>query len=344
MADELHWQSMASLELDREQPPHLRISSAGKCFRASAYAAAGEPESNPPGNQDRNRMAIGDMAEILILKELERNGWETAHTVLSEGGQLELKLELPGAGMTIPGHPDGICRHPDLTNNQWVTLECKSMGMDRALEVERDGIAAVYPEYIVQIGLYGRRMFEMKLVSHPERGVFGMMDRDGRMIPPERVSWERRLIDETIAKQAGAATSAKNGELPERPYAQSSSECKYCKYHSTCWGMDPEKEEGPGRKRTVTSEQQEVVEAARTWRELKPRVDKARDMLQAVSNSAGGADVMVEGIIGGYFQPRSERFYDPEALERVVPADILQKCLVNRREKLPAFWVRKANR
>ncbi len=141
MAEEQHWQPIASLELDREEPPHLRISSAGRCPRASAYAAAGEPESNPPGNQARNRMAMGHMAEVLILKELERNGWETEHTVLSEGGQLELEMELPGAGATITGHPDGICRHPDLTNNQWVTLECKSMGPERALEVERDGVA-----------------------------------------------------------------------------------------------------------------------------------------------------------------------------------------------------------
>ena len=344
MTEELHWQPIASLELDREQPPHLRISSAGKCHRASVYAAAGEPESNPPGNQASNRMAMGHMAEVLILKELERNGWETDHTVLSQGGQLELEMELPGTSTKITGHPDGICRHPTLTNNQWVTLECKSMGPDRALEVELDGVAAVYPAYIAQIGLYGRRMFEMQLVSHPERGVFGMMDREGRTIRPERVSWKREFIDEILAKQAGAAITAEKGELPERPYAQSSSECKYCNYHSICWGIDPEQEEEPGGKRTVTSEQQEVVEAARTWKELKPRVDKARDMLQAVSNSAGGADVMVEGIIGGYFQPRSERFYDPEALERAVPADILQKCLVNRREKPPAFWVRTSNR
>ena len=29
MNEELHWQPMASRDLDREQPPHLRISGAG---------------------------------------------------------------------------------------------------------------------------------------------------------------------------------------------------------------------------------------------------------------------------------------------------------------------------
>ena len=41
MNEELHWQPMASmdLDLDREQPPHLRISGAGRRPRALGYAA-----------------------------------------------------------------------------------------------------------------------------------------------------------------------------------------------------------------------------------------------------------------------------------------------------------------
>jgi CRISPR/Cas system-associated exonuclease Cas4 (RecB family) len=344
MAEELNWQPIASKDMDREQPPHLRISSAGRCVRAQTYAASGKPESNLPGNQARNRMAMGHMAEILILKEMERNGWETKHTVLSDEGQLELELEIPGAGATIKGHPDGIGRHPGFTKGQWVTLECKSMSMDRALDVEESGVAAVYPAYVAQISLYSRKLHEMGLVSHPERGIFAMMDRDGRMIPPERIAWEREDVDETLEKLAEIVRSARAGELPDRPYPQSSTECKYCNYHSTCWGTDPEPGEEITGKATTASDNPEVVEAAQTWAELKPRVDQARDILQTASNSAGGADVMVKGIIGGYFQPRSERVYDPDALERAVPADILKKCLADRREKLPAFWVRKANR
>ncbi len=341
MNEDLNWQPIASQDLDREQAPHLRISSAGRCVRAQTYAATGTPESNPPGQHSRNRMALGHMAEVLIVRELERMGWDTKNTVLSSEGQLELELEIPGTGTTIKGHPDGICRHPAFTNNLWVTLECKSMGPDQALEVEKNGVAAVYPAYVTQISLYGRKLHEMGMVSHPERGVFAMMDRDGRMLPPERIAWKREDVDQTLERVAEITGFAQAGELPGRPYAQSSTECKYCNYHSKCWETGPKPEEEPTGKTTVSNEQPEVVEAARTWAKLKPKVDRARDMLQAVSNSAGGADVMVEGVIGGYFQPRSERVYDPDALERAVPADILRKCLTDRKEKLPAFWVRK---
>ncbi len=342
MAEEFNWQPIASKDMDREQPPHLRISSAGRCVRAQTYSASGKPESNLPGNQAKNRMAMGHMAEILILKEMERNGWETKYTVLSDEGQLELELEIPGADATIKGHLDGIGRHPDFTKDQWVTLECKSMSIDQALDVEESGVAAVYPAYVAQISLYSRKLYEMELVSHPERGIFAMMDRDGRMIPPERIAWEREDVDKTLEILAEIVTSARAGELPDRPYPQSSTECKYCNYHSTCWGTDPEPGEEITGKATTTSDNPEVVDAAQTWAELKPRVDQARDILQTASNSAGGADVMVKGIIGGYFQPRSERVYDPDALERAVPADILKKCMTDRREKLPAFWIRKA--
>ena len=166
------------------------------------------------------------------------------------------------------------------------------------------------------------------------------MDREGYILPQERATWEPEEIEQTLGRLADVVNSAQRGEVMDRPYPQSSTECRYCNYHTECWGTDPDQEALAG-KQTVTSEQKEVVEAARTWRDLKPQVDKARDMLQALSNSNGQADVLVDGIIGGYFQPKSERVYDPEALERAVPADILERCRINLREKPPAFWVRR---
>ncbi len=217
MTEDLNWQPIASQDIDREQPPHLRISSAGKCVRAQTYAAMQTPESNPPGRHARNRMALGHMAEVLIVKGLENNGWETGNTVLSESGQLDLELDIPGAGTTIKGHPDGVCRHPAFTNNLWVTLECKSMSVDRGRDVERNGVAAVYPAYLTQISLYGRKLHEMELVSHAERGVFAMMDRDGRMLPPERIAWPRQDVDQILEKLAVIVESARAGKLPNGP-------------------------------------------------------------------------------------------------------------------------------
>ncbi len=342
------WQSLAAEDISREQSPHLRISAAGKCPRAQTYAAMGTPESNPPPPHALNMMALGHMAEVLIIMEMEKNGWETRHTVLSDQGQLELELPLPGADRTVRGHPDGICRHKTHTRDLWVTLECKSMSPDKGIEVQLKGIAQVYPAYIPQISLYGRRLKDMQAVSHGERGVFGIMDREGRVLSPQRVHWERQEVDATLARLGRIARDADEGRLPDRPHAQSDPDCRRCPYYSLCWETDETPEDPDEAPRQPPEphypRQAEVLQAAREWAELKPRVDRARDMLQAVSNSHNQADVIAEGVVAGYFQPRSERVYDTDALERVVPADILNQCRVNLREKPPAFWVRTERR
>ena len=261
------WQTLASLDLSRPQRPHLRMSSAGKCPRAQAYALQGLEESNPPDRHAQNRMNMGHMAEVLIILELERGGWETNHTVLSQSGQLDLEATVPGTSVTLQGHPDGICRHPEFTQDLWVTLECKSMSERKAMEVEDAGVAEIYPAYLAQIGLYGRRLYEMGLVSHPERGIFGMMDRDGRVLTPERVKWEPADVDLVYTKLREIIETSQAGNLPERPYGHESKICGYCSYHTTCWGSYRDwREKG----RPIETQEPTVIEAAQTWLNAKP--------------------------------------------------------------------------
>ena len=73
-------------------------------------------------------------------------------------------------------------------------------------------------------------------MSHPERGVFAMMDRDGRPLPPERVRWDGETTGLNIGRMAEAALNAERGALPERPYDRGSKECGFCSYHTLCWG------------------------------------------------------------------------------------------------------------
>ena len=65
------------------------------------------------------------------------------------------------------------------------------MSIERGRDTERQGVGPTYPHYLVRISLYARRMHEMGLLSHPERGIFAMTDRDRRPLPPERGSWGR---------------------------------------------------------------------------------------------------------------------------------------------------------
>ena len=186
-------------------------------------------ESNPPDDHSFNRMSMGHMAEVLIVRNLHKNGWQTDHTVLSPTGQLELEFQIPGTDVVLIGHPDGICMHPEFTKSKWAPLECKSMSVMRGEETQEKGVTETYPEYITQISLYGRELHRMGLIEHPNAGVFAMMDRDGRPLPPERVSWKQHTVDETLEKLKEIVETVERGEitreairpqLPEVPVLQ----------------------------------------------------------------------------------------------------------------------------
>jgi hypothetical protein len=331
------WQPLAAQDFEREQHPHLRMSSAGKCPRAQAYALMGVEESDPPDRHAQNRMNLGHAAEVLIVMDLHRNGWETDNTVLSDSGQLELEVQVPGTDVTLRGHPDGICRHPEFTQNLWVTLECKSMSERKGLEVEEQGIAKVYPAYMTQIGLYGRRLHEMGLVSHPERGVFAMMDRDGRPLSPERVPWTAEDVDRDYQTLREIIETAGNEELPERPHPHGSKICGGCNYHTECWGTYRAWQE---KGRPILTNDTRGIDAAETWMNAKPQVDEARVVLQELCDEAGQTDIIAGPVQAGYFEPRDNKVYNPDLLEAKVPIEILKQCFQDPRKRRPAFWIR----
>ena len=336
------WQHLVSQYLDEDSIPSVRMSGAYRCPRALGMADLGFPESNPPDDHARNRMALGHMAEILIVRNLHSAGWETRNTVLSQYGQMTLDLEIASPEgkvlRTLFGHPDGICRHPNFTKNLWIPLECKSMSAERGWETQERGVAATYPGYITQIALYGRRMHQLNLTSHPTHGVFAMMDREGRPMPPERVTWEPQVVDDTLAKLARVITQANQQDLPDRPYPQDSTECRFCSYHDTCWGQ-PLKEQKRQRQPPIPTTDPKAASAALQWAQMKPQQDQVKQTLQQACDDAGRVDITAEGVVAGYFQPRDPPEIDERLLARLVPADILRRCL-RMRPPQDRFWIR----
>ena len=336
------WQELAVEDIGWETKPRLRFSNAGRCERALAYVAQEIEETDPPDQKSRNRMALGHMAEILIVMEMNRQGWETKHTVI-DGGQLEVEIEVPGTGKTLRGHPDGICRHPEFTENLWYTMEAKSMSEQWAEQVTADGIAKVYPHYMQQIGLYGRRLHQMDQVAEPDRGVFAIMDRDGAPLPPERVRWEVEDVDRNLEVIANVIRMAEQGEIPERPYPPSSLDCKFCSYHSLCRGrLAVQAPPDTPHKLSIYSQDPEIVGAAREWREMKPAMDRVKRVLQNASDDNDKINVMAEGVTAGYFQPRDAPTFDHRKLVEMVPGDILRRCRQPYQDRRGGFWIRES--
>ena len=333
------WQELAMAELrEPEADPHLRASGLHHCIRALAYIRDGTNPSNIPEVDDYNKMALGNMAEILIIKNLEDAGWETRHTICSPEGQLELKIAMPDGENYIPGHPDGLCQHPVYTRGAWIDLECKSMGVRQGAEVRAHGIAALYPGYVTQIALYAQELHRLGLTDHPCHGVFGLMDRDGNSLPPERVTWPRHTARLALEKAATAAATADSGDLPDRPFHAGSTECNMCEFRTLCRGK---REPGAASRPPVTSTERLVVEAAREWLEARPGTEHAKAVLQQTSDNLDGRTITAGDVIAGYFEPRNRPRYNSQKLEELVPLDILRKCVDEEAPDRKAFWIRK---
>ena len=173
-------------------------------------------------------------------------------------------------------------------------------------------LAETYPEYMVQISLYDRELHKMDLVEHPNAGIFTMMDRDGRPLPPERVGWEDSMVDETLEKLRQVVETVERGEIPERPYGPNSLKCRYCNYNLLCRGPQDEiveqvreRSNGYEIKKTWSTDDPDIVGAAHRWLEPKSRMDDAKDTPQKASDDAGKADVVAGIVVAGYFQPRN---------------------------------------
>ena len=97
-------------------------------------------------------------------------------------------------------------------------------------------------------------------------------------------------------------------------------------------------------KQVLDIDDPEIIGAAARWLELKPELDRVKDILQGASDAADKVDVVAGMVIAGYFQPRNPPRYNPEKLDKLVPADILRKCLLPEEEARSGFWIRKARR
>ena len=312
-------------------PIPIRMSSAGYCPRRQGYAAMSTEPSNPPTRQDQNRMALGDAAEDILVYNMIEDGWEVTDTRAVPGGeQLELEIDFP---LPMTGHPDGICRHSTHTRNRWVTLECKSMFPELLRQVEWEGIAAVYPEYLAQAMTYSRTLYNMGLVAHPHRAVFALMDRDGDNPGPERVAWDGQQERELWRGLERTWRIIERGELPPRPYEPDHPKCRYCPYFNLCHDQDP-----PDWRNPYHVDDAATLEAAQEW------LDADRRRKAATAQLRQAAEKHESGIVAGpvqasFFYPKTKERYDPDLLQRHVPADVLRRCR-NSYEEPPAFWIR----
>ena len=343
-----------------QQPPiPMRMSGAGACPRRNNYRSLGFAESNPANLQGRNRMNLGNAAELLIINAMQDEGWEVQHTAaldgwmvmqdsdeegwklahIATGGSKQLEVTLDYPPMT--GHPDGICRHPTETKNLWVTLECKSMNPGRLQLVEYQGLEPVYPQYLSQAACYSQALYDLKLVAHPRRTVFGQIDREGRYIQPQRVAWTEEYYVSLTNQLAKTWETALSGRLSERPFTFDSKTCSECPYFDICHPTS----ELPSRhyENPVELHDAELLETARQFAAAKSIVEQTTKLLRSASTAINDREFIAGDVRCGFFFPDDGPEYDDSALRRFLTPEQIRLCR-KPRAPAPRFWPRVSRR
>lgn len=313
----------------------IRMSSAGKCRRQMGYEALGYPESDPTPIEGRNVLELGDAAELVLIRRVQEEGWEVDLTRWDGGQQMEVSLEDPPR----LGHPDGRCRHPELTNNHWVLLECKGMNAYQFQRFLRDGFLKSHPQYVDQVAQYGAALHQFGLVADPCAAVVAALDRDTGRWGYQRVRWEPEVYLCRTMELAEAWRLIVRGELPARDYDGTTWHCspRYCRWSTLCWdGRRPAPKDAILGEEAIDAlaleEGPELLEAAQLWRdgkELEARgkamEEGAREVFQAALSRHGAKRLAVGGLVASLVST-TRRTWDDKVLRRLLTEEQLRQA------------------
>ena len=278
---------------DWEGQLEVRASAASGCRRALWYAATGH-EPAPPSDEALTVMETGCALEPVVLRAMQRSGWEVTPADASRPTGVILQLT---PVVKVTGHPDATGQAP-LFGGEAV-IEVKTRGPSAFKRWQALGAERSHPDTVAQAALctYG-------LFGEARNAVLAVMDTGSRawdceVIPAERVEHALERTREWLAPLGAhyATHGADPNALPDRDFEAGSWRCRSCPFLATCLPGDAEE----GANATPESDESEVTEeeareavtsyvaAREALREPEQAKRQALDTLKAWMRSRGSA-------------------------------------------------------
>ena len=242
----------------------VRASAAMGCRRALWYAATGHTPTNSPTEESVTVMEAGTALEPVVLRAMERAGWEISPA--GDGGPGRVSVELI-AGLTVAGHPDATGLIP-VIGGEPVVIEVKTRGPSAFKRWRTMGAEISHPESVAQAAVYTLGLF-----GEARPAIIATMDTASRgwdfeSIPPARIT---RALDSTRAWLAPLTEHLRThgpdpDALPDRDFGAGSWRCGSCPFLALCRPGDAEPEEVDAEDEVVvvTAEDADAAVAAYT--------------------------------------------------------------------------------
>ncbi len=284
-----------SARFDGEGHIDVRASAAGNCRRALWYAATGH-EPAPPGDEALTVMETGQALEPVVLRAMERAGWEVAPADPARPAAVTVPLT---PAVTVTGHPDATGT-PPLFGGEAV-IEVKTRGPAAFKRWQTLGAERSHPDSVAQAALYTYGLF-----GEARDAVIAVLDTGDR-------AWDYEVISEERVDDALECTRqwlvplgdhyANHGPdpaaLPERDFEAGSWRCSSCPFLATCQpqaGVETAEEETPEVSDKEAAEAVTAYVAAReTLREPEQAKRQALDTLKGWMRRKGSAKAEVKG-------------------------------------------------
>ena len=224
--------SRPNARFDADGTLEIRASAVGNCRRALWYEATGQEVTNPRSDDSLTMLEAGNALEPVVLRAMERAGWEITPTYRDNPKMVSLRL---GPTLLVSGHVDAAGVAP-IFGTEPSIVEVKTRGPEAFKKWRTLGAERSHPESVWQAAFYTYGTFD-----EARDVVIATLDTGGRtwdyeVIPARRVE---RAFEQACARLGElAAHHLVNGPdpyaLPERDFTADDWQCKRCPFLNTC--------------------------------------------------------------------------------------------------------------
>ena len=285
------------------------------CDRNLWYAVNGHEEVISEKSQ--RTFDIGTALEPLVIKWLEKDGWEIEYNPGSQDAEKKAVVKVSGGNLV--GHPDAFVYWGD----EILVIDIKTMN-DRAFKLwRREGTLKKYPQYVDQLHVYAKGLLcENRNIQEVKELAIVGVNKNTSEVHIDYFEYDENRMNEIISRTERIFAL---DEAPETGENMQDWCCSYCGYKWICELYHEKHDISVGSEITST-EDITVIDAVELLKEAR-ELSKTGEELENEAKKVLDENVRQQGIkaikCGNFLltlkECKGKRIFDIEGLSKVQP-------------------------